>query len=410
METISFARGIPAPECLPVAELADCARAAIERDGRTILNYGPAAATGRCGSGSPSATASTAAACCSQTARSRASTSSPSARAARGAGAGRGADLRPAAEARWPSSAPRSRRSRWTRTGLDVDALESELARPPAGVVPLHDPDLPEPERADALDSSGAAASSISPREHGLTVVEDDPYGHVRFEGEPPPTLLELAGGDGIVYGSSFSKTIAPGARVGYLVLPDGARRPSTAAATATYITPSLLGAGDRVRVLRRGLSSRTSTRVRAAAARAARRDARRARARARRAARVEPARGRLLRLARAADGRRRRSSCSRAPRRSASRSCPAPTFGGPPSCLRLAFSFVDVGRDRRGHRPARLASSGGGAGTAGSVARRPRRPSTRLSRIVQIRDVAAVADDEVDVDSSSFLTANANR
>src|SRR5919108_2396058 len=41
MATISFARGVPAPELLPVEELADCARAALERDGRTILNYGP---------------------------------------------------------------------------------------------------------------------------------------------------------------------------------------------------------------------------------------------------------------------------------------------------------------------------------------------------------------------------------
>src|SRR2546427_1473317 len=41
METISFARGIPAPDCLPVEELADCARAAVERDGRTVLSYGP---------------------------------------------------------------------------------------------------------------------------------------------------------------------------------------------------------------------------------------------------------------------------------------------------------------------------------------------------------------------------------
>jgi 2-aminoadipate transaminase len=41
MSTISFARGIPAPECLPVDELADCARVALERDGRTILSYGP---------------------------------------------------------------------------------------------------------------------------------------------------------------------------------------------------------------------------------------------------------------------------------------------------------------------------------------------------------------------------------
>src|SRR5438046_9467301 len=37
----SFGRGAPAPECLPVDELADCAKAAIERDGKTVLSYGP---------------------------------------------------------------------------------------------------------------------------------------------------------------------------------------------------------------------------------------------------------------------------------------------------------------------------------------------------------------------------------
>ena len=41
MATISFARGVPAPECLPVADLADCARSVIERDGTTVLSYGP---------------------------------------------------------------------------------------------------------------------------------------------------------------------------------------------------------------------------------------------------------------------------------------------------------------------------------------------------------------------------------
>src|SRR5919108_2720830 len=38
---ISLARGIPAPDCIPIAELADCARAAVERDGPTVLSYGP---------------------------------------------------------------------------------------------------------------------------------------------------------------------------------------------------------------------------------------------------------------------------------------------------------------------------------------------------------------------------------
>jgi 2-aminoadipate transaminase len=40
MDVISFARGIPAPECLPVAELADCAKAALDRDGDVVLSYG----------------------------------------------------------------------------------------------------------------------------------------------------------------------------------------------------------------------------------------------------------------------------------------------------------------------------------------------------------------------------------
>src|SRR2546421_11603558 len=46
MAVISFARGVPAPECLPVEELADGARAAVERDGHTILSYGPVAGYG----------------------------------------------------------------------------------------------------------------------------------------------------------------------------------------------------------------------------------------------------------------------------------------------------------------------------------------------------------------------------
>ena len=42
-EPISFARGVPAPECLPEEELADCAREVLERDGKTILSYGSGA-------------------------------------------------------------------------------------------------------------------------------------------------------------------------------------------------------------------------------------------------------------------------------------------------------------------------------------------------------------------------------
>ena len=40
---VSFARGVPAPECLAEEELADCARTVLGRDGKTILSYGSGA-------------------------------------------------------------------------------------------------------------------------------------------------------------------------------------------------------------------------------------------------------------------------------------------------------------------------------------------------------------------------------
>ena len=49
-------------------------------------------------------------------------------------------------------------------------------------------------------------------------VIDDDPYGLLRFAGEPPPTLRELGGGDPLVFSvRTFSKIVAPGLRVGWV-------------------------------------------------------------------------------------------------------------------------------------------------------------------------------------------------
>src|SRR3990172_1368204 len=47
-------------------------------------------------------------------------------------------------------------------------------------------------------------------RERELLVVEDNPYGLLRYEGEPPPPLYQLDGGDYVIYLGTFSKVLSP--------------------------------------------------------------------------------------------------------------------------------------------------------------------------------------------------------
>jgi 2-aminoadipate transaminase len=57
-------------------------------------------------------------------------------------------------------------------------------------------------------------------RERELLVVEDNPYGLLRYEGEPLPPLYELDGGDYVIYLGTFSKILSPGIRLGWVVAP----------------------------------------------------------------------------------------------------------------------------------------------------------------------------------------------
>jgi DNA-binding transcriptional MocR family regulator len=260
MDTISLARGIPAPECIPVEELADCARAAIERDGTTVLSYGPVGGyqplrewiAERHGveparvlvtNGSLQGIAFLA----DRFAGARVFVERPTYDRPLKLLAARGADVTAVA---------------MDEEGLDLDALEQALDAGPKPALLYTIPTFQNPS-GRTLSTERRERLVRLARERDLLVLEDDPYGLVRFEGEPAATLFELDGGEHVVYSSSFSKTIAPGVRVGYFVLPQALDAELEALAVSTYITPVLLGQATVLEFLRRGNLESNLERVR---------------------------------------------------------------------------------------------------------------------------------------------------
>jgi DNA-binding transcriptional MocR family regulator len=258
--TISFARGVPAPECLPVEELADCARAVLERDGATVLSYGPVGGyaplrewiaerhgvePGRVllTNGSLQGFVFLA----QRFAGARVLVERPTYDRPLKILRGLGTDV---------VSLPTD------DEGLDPDALERELR---SGTAPAFLYTIPTFQNPSGRTLSADRRRRIVElaREHGLLVIEDDPYGLVRFDGDAPPTLFELDGGERIVYSSSFSKTVAPGIRVGYFLLPPDLERDLEATAVSTYITPALLGQATVCEFLQRGNFDANLERVR---------------------------------------------------------------------------------------------------------------------------------------------------
>jgi len=147
--------------------------------------------------------------------------------------------------------------------GIDVTALERVLlagARPKlAHIIPNfqnpagHTLSLAKRERLLELS-----------REHGFVVFEDDPYVELRFSGERLPTMVSMDP-ENVVYASSFSKTVAPGIRVGYLVGPRPVIAEIEKLATSAYISPNMVAEGIVNQFARSGALDKSIETVKAA-------------------------------------------------------------------------------------------------------------------------------------------------
>jgi 2-aminoadipate transaminase len=123
--------------------------------------------------------------------------------------------------------------------GLDVGALEAALAEGPISFLHV----IP-----NAHNPAGCTLSVEKRRrlvelaaEHDFWIFEDDPYRELPFEGEPLETMLSIDSGDKVIHASSFSKTVSPGVRVGYLVGPVEEIKKLAKKANETYISPNML-------------------------------------------------------------------------------------------------------------------------------------------------------------------------
>jgi 2-aminoadipate transaminase len=233
---ISFARGMPGPDLLPIGEFADCARTALERDGATALNYGPPG-------GYPPLR---------EWIADRHAVDPARVVVTNGSLQGFSFVARHLVKSgtRFFVEAPCYDRSLsilrrleaeveqidLADDGLDVEALAPALRK---GDVVYTIPTFQNPSGRTLSRGNRTALIDLA-RDRGAVVFEDDPYGELRFEGEPLPRLFELARGEGVVFLSSFSKTVAPGIRTGYVILPEELVPEVEALVLENYVSPAI--------------------------------------------------------------------------------------------------------------------------------------------------------------------------
>jgi len=147
--------------------------------------------------------------------------------------------------------------------GIDVDAVEEALKSGPiklAHIIPnFHNP------AGCTLSAEKRTRLLALAAEHDFTIFEDDPYRELPFGEDPPPTMLSQDQAGKVVHASSFSKTVSPGVRVGYLAGTPELIAEMAKVANENYISPNMLAGSLVLELCESGVLDRNIAEVKVA-------------------------------------------------------------------------------------------------------------------------------------------------
>jgi 2-aminoadipate transaminase len=135
--------------------------------------------------------------------------------------------------------------------GPNIAALEAALAKKAPKFFYLI-PDFQNPAGATCSGAKRARIVELA-RQHGFLLVEDAPYRMLRYRGQEEPTLFSLAP-ERTLHMSSFTKLIAPGVRMGFMLGEPETLKKIAKIAEDTYISPGYVAHGIAWEWCRRGL------------------------------------------------------------------------------------------------------------------------------------------------------------
>lgn len=103
--------------------------------------------------------------------------------------------------------------------GMNIDELEKAIKECPDAKFIYTIPNFQNPG-GTTLSLEKRKAMYRLAKENDLLILEDDPYGNLRVDGEDVPSIKSLDTDGIVIYAGSFSKILAPGIRVAYAVVP----------------------------------------------------------------------------------------------------------------------------------------------------------------------------------------------